>query len=115
MNFSVLDHRMRSGILECNLSMKKIKESCKKKYPEEGCFQVNQFTVAKKCPPGLIPVSHGYCVPKCPLGYEVITNDAFFCKKSIKSNRSIEFHETFRTNKKIFRNSFVYQCPKGFR
>lgn len=115
MNFSTADQNMRAAILECNLSMKKVLNLCKETFPKEGCFLVDQFTAAKKCPEGQQAINMAYCAPKCPSGYEPILDDFFFCKKSLKSNKAQTFVELFKTPKVKFRNTYIDSCPQGFK
>ena len=115
MNFSTVDHNMRTAILECNLSMKKVMKLCKETFPNEGCFLVDQYTVAKKCPEGQQAFNMAFCAEKCPSGYEPIEDDFSFCKKSLKSNNAQFFVELFKTPKIKYRMTYIGSCPPGFR
>ena len=114
-NYSTLDPTIQKSILECNLPKENVLKRCNKLFTEEGCEQIDEYTVAKKCQKNYFSIGYSYCVPICPIGYDSIDNDPFFCSKTIFTQRSEVFSKSGLV-KKNYRGVFeVESCPEGFR
>lgn len=82
---------MQQAIINCGLSMQKVLKACEEVFPEEGCYLSTSFMAARNCPEDFKASGYGYCVPSCPVGYEHLEKNDFFCGKSLKSNFSSDY------------------------
>ena len=111
-----LSYLVEPAIEECKLKISRTKRRCEKEHGKGNCIALTPFVFGKKCEHGFEANGVGYCLPKCPLGFNDVHDDPFVCQKSREIQRSKDVvEEDLKSKYSYFRNIKYLACPDGYK
>ena len=108
---------MQPMISTCKLNVSRTKRRCEKVFGDGNCVALTPFVFGKKCDPGYDSEGVGFCVPKCPKGFDDVSDDPFVCSKASPIQRSVDLIKVDDNRHLLYsyhRNIKFLTCPDGF-